>query len=147
LAKQYGADWFYGPKHGLHMYDAGEADLDQASRAAIQCLQDMLGVRRLEALFSAIAQAPSGDKGGRARDHSREIYASNLARIYEQTTGTSPRVRFSYDPETESYRGPFFGFVKRNMDIVRPSHSLSNVALGTLLRRVLRATPKTPTSS
>jgi hypothetical protein len=145
LAKHHGDNWFYGPKPGLYFYNVGESNLDQGSRAAIQCLQDMLGVHRLEAVFSAIAQSPSEDKGGRPKDHARANYVLMLARIYEKTTGKSPG--FSYDPETDSYRGPFFGFLERNLNIVRSDHGLSNVALGTLLKRVLRVTRTPPPSS
>ena len=148
LAEQRGDNWFNPLHPDLKLDECQEDGDDQlASRAGTQCLCDLKGVYRLRAVFSALAQAPSDDKGGRVRDRARESYLRRLAEIYEETTGKSPRVRFSYDPETESYRGPFFGFVERNLDIVRRDHGLSNVALGTLLRRVLPAAGKPPLSS
>lgn len=113
----------------------------------MQFLSDLKGVGRLEAAFGALGRTATDDRGGRARNHARANYVSMLAQIYENITGKSPRVRFSYDPDKEVYRGPFLSFVKRNLDMVKPGHGLSSVALGTLLRRLLRASQKPPLSS
>lgn len=138
IAERYGIDWYNRMQPGLKLDESQEGDVDYlGSRAATQFLCDLKGVYRLEAVFSALARAPSGDKGGRVRDRAREGYLRRLAEIYEETTATNPRFKFSYDPETRTYWGSFFSFAKRNLDIVRPDHGLGNVALGSLIKRVL----------
>jgi hypothetical protein len=143
LAEHFGVDWFNRMQPGLKLDESQEAGVNYLrSRAATQFLCDMKAVYRQEAVFSNLARAPSGDKGGRVRDRAREGYIKQLARIYEQTTGQDPHYQLTYDRDTREYWGPFFSFVKRNLEIVRPDRVLKNRPLGNLIRSVLPERPE-----
>lgn len=101
--------------------------------------EDMKGLLRLEALVRGIVEQHPADKGGRNEAvFGLEAYISTLARTFEEITERPATSKFSYDKAEKIYWGPFFEFVRANLQIADPSFQPTNQALGSKIRNTLK---------